>query len=127
MPPRCPSSCCKFGGAAATRSSPASFGACSHLAALVARLDIPVLFLVIQVLIVYGNGIAALLFERSLQPVLDDLAAALSEEVDVEAAGLSLNRRLLLALPAMNVGVGVLVAGLSNPATPESGQWRSPL
>jgi adenylate cyclase len=83
--------------------------------------NIPVLFLVIQVLIVYGNGIAALLFERFMQPVLDDLAAGLSEEVDIEAAGLSLDRRLLLALPAMNVGVGVLVAGFVEPGDPGIG------
>src|SRR5204863_2342478 len=56
---------------------------------------IPVLFLVIQVLLVYGNGIAALLVERAIQPLLDDLAAALSEEVEAQASGLSLGGRLM--------------------------------
>jgi adenylate cyclase len=75
--------------------------------------NIPILFLTIQVLLAYGNGIAALLVERAMQPVLDELAAGLSGEAEAEAqaAGLTLDRRLLLALPAMNVGVGVLVAG----------------
>jgi adenylate cyclase len=82
---------------------------------------IPILFLVIQVLLVYGNGIAALLVERGMQPVLDDLAAGRSEEVDAEAAGLTLDRRLLLALPAMNVGVGVLVAGFVDDGRPGLG------
>jgi adenylate cyclase len=83
--------------------------------------NIPILFLVIQVLLAYGNGIAALLVERALQPVLDDLATGLSEEVEAEAAGLSLDRRLLLALPAMNVGVGVLVAGFVHGGHPGVG------
>src|SRR3954447_2135551 len=82
---------------------------------------IPILFLIIQVLLVYGNGIAALLVERAIQPVLDDLAAGLSEEGDAEALGLSLDRRLLLALPAMNVGVGVLVAGFVEDGHPGIG------
>jgi adenylate cyclase len=82
---------------------------------------IPFLFLVIQVLLVYGNGIAALLVERAIQPVLDDLAVGLSEDADTQAAGFSLNRRLLFALPAMNVGVGVLVAGFVEDGHPGFG------
>jgi adenylate cyclase len=82
---------------------------------------IPILFLVIQVLLAYGNGIAAMLLERAIQPVLDDLATGLSEEAEAEAAGLSLDRRLLLALPATNVAVGVLVAGFVEPGHPGVG------
>jgi len=73
--------------------------------------NIPILFVVIQVLLAYGNGLPALLIERAIQPVLDDLATGLSEEVEVEAIGLSLQSRLLGALPVMNIGVGALVGG----------------
>lgn len=79
---------------------------------------IPVLLLLAQVLIAYGNGIAALLVERAIQPVLDELASGLSEEPEVEAMGLSLNRRLMFALPAMNIGVGVVVAGFTEEGQP---------
>ena len=82
---------------------------------------IPVLFLLIQILLAYGNGIAVLLLERAVQPVLDDLAAGLAEEADARAAGLTLQRRLLFALPAMNVGVGVLVAGFVEDGHPGIG------
>jgi class 3 adenylate cyclase len=72
---------------------------------------IPVLFLIIQVLLAYANGLAAMSVERAIQPVLDDVGARLSEETQAEAISLPLNRRLMLALPAMNVGLGVAVAG----------------
>jgi adenylate cyclase len=72
----------------------------------------PVLFLVIQVLLAYANGLAALAVERAVQPVLDDVGSELSEEAEAEAISLPLNRRLMFALPALNVSLGVAVAGL---------------
>jgi adenylate cyclase len=73
---------------------------------------IPVLFLIIQVLLAYANGLAALAIERAIQPVLDDVGGSLSEEAEAEAISLPLSRRLMFALPALNVTLGVVVAGL---------------
>src|SRR5437764_8513790 len=79
---------------------------------------IPVLFPIIQVLLAYANGVAFFIVERGMQPVLDDLARHLSEEAEVEAISLPLGRRLMLALPAMAVAVGVVVAGFVEPGHP---------
>ncbi|MFL5905966.1 MAG: adenylate/guanylate cyclase domain-containing protein [Solirubrobacterales bacterium] len=79
---------------------------------------IPVLFVIIQVLLAYANGLAALFVERGIQPVLDEVGAGLSEEAVAEAISLPLNRRLMLALPAMNIGLGVAVAGIVQSGNP---------
>jgi adenylate cyclase len=80
-------------------------------------LDLPawgilVLYLAAFVILAYGNGLAFLIFERALQPVLDDIATHLSDEAEIDATSLPLRRRLLSALPAVSAGVGVLVVGL---------------
>jgi adenylate cyclase len=73
---------------------------------------IPILFAAAEVVLAYGNGIAFFVVERAIQPVLDDIAAHLSDEAEIEAIRLPLRLRLLTALPAINVVTGVLVAGL---------------
>jgi adenylate cyclase len=73
---------------------------------------IPILFVAAEVVLAYGNGIAFFVVERGMQPVLDDIAAHLSDEAEIEAIRLPLRLRLLTALPAINVVTGVLVAGL---------------
>jgi adenylate cyclase len=83
--------------------------------------EVPVLFLIIQVLLAYANGLAAMFVERAIQPVLDDVGANLSEETEAEAIGLPLNRRMVFALPAMNVGVGVFAVGLFETGHPGIG------
>ena len=82
---------------------------------------IPVLFPIIQVLLAYANGVACFIVERGMQPVLDDLAGDLSEEAEVDAIGLPLGRRLLLALGALTLTVGVVVAGFVEPGHPGLG------
>jgi adenylate cyclase len=74
---------------------------------------IPVLYATVVVLLAYGNGMAFLIFERALQPVLDDIATHLSDEVEIDAVTLPLRRRLLSSVPAISVGVGVAVAGFA--------------
>jgi class 3 adenylate cyclase len=73
---------------------------------------IPILFVAAEVVLAYGNGIVFFVMERAMQPVLDDLAASLSDETEIEAIRLPLRLRLLTALPAINVMTGVAVAGL---------------
>jgi adenylate cyclase len=80
-------------------------------------LDLPawgilVLYLAAFVILAYGNGLAFLIFERALQPALDDIATHLSDEAEMDVTSLPLRRRLLSALPAVSAGVGVLVVGL---------------
>jgi adenylate cyclase len=83
---------------------------------------IPVLYLAAFVILAYGNGIAFLVFERALQPVLDDIATELSDEVEIDAVSLPLRRRLLSALPAISAGVGVMVVGLVEGGHPGLGE-----
>ena len=73
---------------------------------------IPLLFVVAQALLVFGNGVPFFGLERALQPVHDDLARHLSEEAEARALSMPLRRRLLLALPAISVGSGAIVAGI---------------
>jgi class 3 adenylate cyclase len=82
---------------------------------------IPILFVAAEIVLAYGNGIAFFLMERAVQPVLDDLAARLSDEAEITAVGLPLRRRLLSALPAINVITAVLVAGLVTSGQPGIG------
>ena len=73
---------------------------------------IPILYLAVLLVIAYGNVVVFLLFERAMQPVLDDIASELSDEVEIEAESLPLRRRLLATLPPITVGVAVLVVGV---------------
>jgi class 3 adenylate cyclase len=77
-----------------------------------------VLYLAAFVILAYGNGLAFLIFERALQPVLDDIATHLSDEAEIDAARLPLRRRLLSSLPAVSAGVGVIVVALVEPGHP---------
>jgi adenylate cyclase len=73
---------------------------------------IPILYAAVLLVITYGNVVMFLIFERAIQPVLDDIATDLSDEVEIEAETLSLRRRLLATLPPITIGVAVLVVGV---------------
>jgi adenylate cyclase len=60
----------------------------------------------------YGNAVQFFVMERAMAPVFDDLAGQLSDEARVEAISLPLSRRLLSALPALNVITCVVVVGV---------------
>src|SRR5437588_158700 len=62
----------------------------------------------------YGNAVEFFILERALRPLFDDLSSHLSDEAEVEAISLPLSRRLLSALPALNVITGVVVVGVVN-------------
>ena len=74
-----------------------------------------VLFAATVVGTVYANTFVFLATERAMQPVIGELTGHLSDETDPRAASLALRRRLLLALPALNLLTGVVVIGLANP------------
>jgi class 3 adenylate cyclase len=74
--------------------------------------QIPLLFAVSQALLAFGNGVPFFGLERALQPLHDDLAAYVAEEAEGRALHMPLRRRLLLALPAISVGSGAIVAGI---------------
>lgn len=82
---------------------------------------IPVLYLAAAVLLAYGNGLAFFVMERAMQPVLDELSTYLSDDVEAEAISLPLRRRLLAALPALNMISAVAVAGLMEDGEPGLG------
>jgi len=106
------SSSCAFGGAVAIRSS-AGLVWCLFAVWLLSlpAWGILVLYLAAFVVLAYANGLAFLIFERALQPVLDDIATDVSDEAEIEPSAFA-SRRLLSALPAVSAGVGVLVVGL---------------
>jgi adenylate cyclase len=54
------------------------------------------------------------LVEQVMRPVVDDIADRLPAGIDVDAPGIPLRRRLLGALPAINVITGVLVVSVVN-------------
>lgn len=68
----------------------------------------------VAVVTTYGNALGFFLMERAMKPVFDDLASQLSDEVAPEATSLTLGRRLLAALPALNVITGVIVVGIAD-------------
>jgi adenylate cyclase len=72
---------------------------------------IAILFAAAGVVVTYGNALGFFLMERAMKPVLDDLAGQLSDEADPKALSLTLGRRLLAAVPALNVITGVVVVG----------------
>jgi class 3 adenylate cyclase len=65
------------------------------------------------VVALYSVALMFLLGESAMVPVLEDIAAALPEDVDIELTGVSLRARMLVVLPAINVASGLAVAGLS--------------
>ena len=74
---------------------------------------ITILFAATIVATTYGNALGFFLMERAMRPVLDDIAGRMSDEADPHASSLPLGRRLLAALPALNVITGVVVVGVS--------------
>jgi class 3 adenylate cyclase len=83
---------------------------------------IPVLFLVIQSALAFGNGVPFFGLEFALQPLHDDLAAHLSEEAEARALSMPLRRRLLVALPALGVGTAIIVVGIFEGGHPGVGR-----
>jgi adenylate cyclase len=83
---------------------------------------IPVLFLVAQALLAYGNGVPFFIIELALQPLHDDLAARLSGEVEGDALSLPLRRRLLASVLAISVGTGIVAVGLLEAGHPGLGK-----
>jgi class 3 adenylate cyclase len=72
---------------------------------------IPILFAAVSVGTTYGNALGFFAAERALEPVLDDIATELSEESEASAISMPLSRRLLSALPALNVITAFAVVG----------------
>src|SRR4051812_13841097 len=83
---------------------------------------IPALFLAAIVVFAFAHGIAFLVFERAMQPVLDDIALQISDEVEIDAISLPLRRRSVSAVPAISACVGVLVVGLVEDGHPGLGE-----
>jgi adenylate cyclase len=75
---------------------------------------IPVLFAASVVATAYSNIFAFFLLERAFRPVVDDVGEQLDDKVEAEAMSLPLRRRLLAALPALNVITGVAVVGAAD-------------
>src|SRR3954464_13041909 len=75
---------------------------------------IPILCAAAGVAVTYGNALGFFLMERAMLPVLDDIATQLADEAEPTALSLPLGRRLLLALPALNVITGVVVVGVAD-------------
>jgi adenylate cyclase len=66
------------------------------------------------VYLAYFVALSYFLVEQAMRPVVDDIARQLPDEIEVEAPGIPLRRRLLAALPAINVITGVVVVGVVN-------------
>lgn len=65
------------------------------------------------IVLVYGVLLRFYGMELLFRPVLEDIAVALPERVELSAAQVPLRWKLLVALPAINVVTGVVVAGIS--------------
>jgi class 3 adenylate cyclase len=66
------------------------------------------------VVLVYGLFLRFFVTELVVTPVVEDVAGELPEEVEPGCTGVSLNVRLLLGLPILNIITGVIAAGLSS-------------
>lgn len=80
------------------------------------RLDVawwiaPLLFAVAAIASSYSNFFAFFLLERAFRPVVDDVARSLPEDVRAHAMSMPLRRRLVVAVPALNIITGVVVVG----------------
>lgn len=62
--------------------------------------------------LLYGAVLRFFFMESLLRPVLEDVALHMPDDFDPGRAGLSLRRRLLIGLPAINILTGVIVAGI---------------
>jgi class 3 adenylate cyclase len=65
------------------------------------------------VVLVYGLFLRFFVTELVVTPVVEDVARELPDEVEPSGARVSLNVRLLLGLPVLNIITGVIAAGLS--------------
>jgi class 3 adenylate cyclase len=66
------------------------------------------------VVLVYGLFLRFFVTELVVTPVIEDVAEGLPDEVEPSSTGVSLNVRLLLGLPVLNIITGVIAAGLSS-------------
>jgi class 3 adenylate cyclase len=66
------------------------------------------------ILLATATGLGFLLTERVVRPVLEDVARCLPEGVELAAPSLPLRWRLFATIPVINLGGGLLVAGLSS-------------
>ena len=82
---------------------------------------LPVLYGATAVSIVQGNALGFFALERALQPVLQDLADQVADGAGPGAMRLPLRRRLLVALPALNVMTAVAAVGLLTQGEPGIG------
>lgn len=62
--------------------------------------------------LLYGAVLRFFFLESLLRPVLEDVALHMPDDFDPGRAGVSLRRRLLIGLPAINILTGVIVAGI---------------
>jgi class 3 adenylate cyclase len=69
------------------------------------------------VILLYSAAVRYFALELSLRPVLEDISQELPDNLDLGELGIPLRTKLLLALPAINIVTGVLVAGLSTDGT----------
>ena len=72
-----------------------------------------ILFVGSSVVFLYWVVVRFLAIELSLRPVLEDIAAALPDDAELEPLRVPLRWRLLAALPAVNLITGMAVAGFS--------------
>ena len=91
---------------------------------LAADLDLPagqaaLLFPVSYLMYVSSAILRFIALELAMRPVLEDIGARLPEPSPPNVAGVSLHRRLLVTVPMVTWGAGVVVAGLVTPATRE--------
>ena len=95
-------------GAVAALATDVLLGALLELPALEAALLFPTSYLLYLSSVV----LRYLALELSMRPVLEDISASLKGAPPRDAAPVSLHRRLLAAVPMVNWGAGVIVAGL---------------
>lgn len=62
--------------------------------------------------LLYGAVLRFFFMESLLRPVLEEVALHMPDDFDPGREGLSLRRRLLIGLPAINILTGVIVAGI---------------
>jgi hypothetical protein len=61
----------------------------------------------------FAASVLFLLMERTLRPLLEELAESVPGGTRLHGAGIPLRARLLLTLPTMNIAGGIAVAGLA--------------
>jgi adenylate cyclase len=62
--------------------------------------------------LLYGAVLRFFFMESILRPVLEDVARTMPDDFDPGRQGVSLRRRLMIGLPAINILTGVIVAGI---------------